>query len=161
MHLGRDAGIKRPCRQSHVSEPRLYPEQRCLLIYANPCCVRLSLITATPNSVDTKHEKSTRIGTRKTLPIRIADNDRADHICFIPPQARHSWSNEVNQRVIRINQLANRPGKPGVIDASPATLWRWVREGRFPAPFKLGPGVTVWSVSDVEQFISQRRGAKS
>jgi len=112
-------------------------------------------------SIAVMHAKSTRIGRRKTVPIRIAETDRADHSCFIPPQARHFWSNDVNQRVIRINQLANRPGKPGVIDASPATLWRWVREGRFPAPFKLGPGVTVWSISDVEHFISQRREARS
>jgi predicted DNA-binding transcriptional regulator AlpA len=28
----------------------------------------------------------------------------------------------------------------------PATVWRWVKAGRLPAPVKLGPNVTAWRV---------------
>lgn len=28
----------------------------------------------------------------------------------------------------------------------PATVWRWVKSGRLPAPIKLGPNVTAWHV---------------
>lgn len=34
---------------------------------------------------------------------------------------------------------------------SPATVWRWVKAGRLPAPVKLGPGVTAWKVGDLRR----------
>lgn len=32
------------------------------------------------------------------------------------------------------------------------SLWRWVKDGRFPRPVKLGPAVTRWRLSDIEKF---------
>lgn len=34
-------------------------------------------------------------------------------------------------------------------DVSRATIWRWVREGRLPAPVKLTPGCSRWRLSAV------------
>lgn len=34
----------------------------------------------------------------------------------------------------------------------PATINRWVREGRFPKPVKIGANCTRWRVTDVEQW---------
>ncbi|CAN7259856.1 AlpA family phage regulatory protein [Variovorax sp. LjRoot130] len=64
-------------------------------------------------------------------------------------------------RYIRMSELATTPNKPGLMPVSPATAWRWVREGRFPKPFKLGESVTVWDRDAVEAFIAKRssRGA--
>lgn len=62
----------------------------------------------------------------------------------------------MSQRVIRIADLATTKGKPGKLPVSPATIWRWVREGRFPKPFKLGQSVTVWDAELVEVFISEQ-----
>ena len=45
-----------------------------------------------------------------------------------------------------------------MLPVSPATIWRWVREGKFPKPFKLGDSVTVWDATEVEAFIAQRAG---
>lgn len=33
-----------------------------------------------------------------------------------------------------------------------ATVWRWVREGKFPAPVKLGSNCTRWRLADVEAW---------
>ncbi len=60
------------------------------------------------------------------------------------------------QRVIRLAQLASTKDKPGLLPVSPATIWRWVREGKFPKPFKLGAGTTVFSADAVEAFIAAR-----
>lgn len=30
------------------------------------------------------------------------------------------------------------------------TIWRWTKEGRLPAPVRLGPGCTRWSMADIE-----------
>lgn len=32
---------------------------------------------------------------------------------------------------------------------SRATVWRWVKEGRLPAPIKLTPGCTRWRFAEV------------
>jgi len=64
----------------------------------------------------------------------------------------------VVQRVIRVADLATTKDKAGLLPVSPATVWRWVREGKFPKPFKLGDSVTVWDAAAVEDFISKRAG---
>ncbi len=61
------------------------------------------------------------------------------------------------QRVIRLSELASRPGKPGLISASPASVWRWVKAGKFPAPFRIGDRTTVWDLAEVEQFLEEQR----
>ncbi len=40
-----------------------------------------------------------------------------------------------------------------------ATVWRWVREGKFPAPVKIGANCTRWRLSDVEKWETQQEGA--
>ena len=62
----------------------------------------------------------------------------------------------MSQRVIRVAELATTKGKPGKLPVSPTTVWRWVREGRFPKPFKLGDSVTVWNADEVEAFIERQ-----
>ncbi|WP_108445454.1 helix-turn-helix transcriptional regulator [Halomonas denitrificans] len=42
-----------------------------------------------------------------------------------------------------------------------ATIWRWVREGRFPQPVKLGGNLTRWSLSDVESWEQAQREASA
>ena len=60
-------------------------------------------------------------------------------------------------RVIRLAQLASRKDKPGMLPVSPATIWRWVREGKFPKPFKLGAGTTVFDAAQVEAFVAAQQ----
>ncbi|MNL69554.1 Prophage CP4-57 regulatory protein (AlpA) [compost metagenome] len=60
------------------------------------------------------------------------------------------------QRVIRVADLATTKDRAGLLPVSPATVWRWVREGKFPKPFKLGESVTVWDAAAVEEFIARR-----
>lgn len=37
-------------------------------------------------------------------------------------------------------------------DVSRATIWRWVREGKFPSPVRITKGCTRWKLSDVEAW---------
>lgn len=30
------------------------------------------------------------------------------------------------------------------------TIWRWVKQGKFPKPFKLGEGTSRWKLSELE-----------
>ena len=65
------------------------------------------------------------------------------------------------QRVIRIADLATTKTKSGRLPVSPATVWRWVKEGKFPAPFKLGPNTTVFDLDPVEAFLAQQAEVQS
>lgn len=67
----------------------------------------------------------------------------------------------MSPQVIRIADLATTKGKPGKLPVSPATVWRWVREGSFPKPFKLSASVTVWDLAQVDAFIAKRAGGAS
>lgn len=62
----------------------------------------------------------------------------------------------MSQRVIRVAELATTKAKLGLLPVSPATVWRWVREGKFPKPFKLGASVTVWDRDAVDAFLAKR-----
>jgi predicted DNA-binding transcriptional regulator AlpA len=62
------------------------------------------------------------------------------------------------KKVIRINELASTSTKQGILPVSPSTIWRWIRAGEFPKPFKLSESVTVWDLAEVEAFIAQRAG---
>ncbi len=60
---------------------------------------------------------------------------------------------------IRLNELASQPGRPGKLPVSPATIWRWVREGKFPKPFKLSESITAWDATEVDAHIAAKKAA--
>ena len=62
------------------------------------------------------------------------------------------------RRVARLSDGANIKGRRGRVPASPATIWRWVKQGTFPAPFKIGPNVTVWDLDEIDAFLARRAG---
>lgn len=47
-----------------------------------------------------------------------------------------------------------------IVPFSPATLWRKVKDGSFPAPVKLSERVTAWRVGDIRVWLlSLSKGA--
>jgi predicted DNA-binding transcriptional regulator AlpA len=47
-----------------------------------------------------------------------------------------------------------REGKLGLVPFSAATLWRKVSAGEFPAPVKLGQGITAWHAEAVHNWLN-------
>lgn len=45
---------------------------------------------------------------------------------------------------------------PAMLPFSPATLWRKVKAGEFPAPVKLSAAVTAWRRDQVEAWVAER-----
>ena len=62
----------------------------------------------------------------------------------------------MQQRFFRIRDLASGRERPGRLPVSAATVWRWVRDGQFPAPVRLGPGCTAWTLEAVEAWEQSR-----
>jgi prophage regulatory protein len=45
---------------------------------------------------------------------------------------------------------------PAIVPFSSATLWRNVKAGTFPTPFKLSNRVTAWRVDDIRAWMKSR-----
>ena len=46
-----------------------------------------------------------------------------------------------------------------ILPIGATTLWRWVKEGKFPQPIKLSTRVTVWRAEDVRAWLDQQKVA--
>lgn len=57
--------------------------------------------------------------------------------------------------LLRMRSLRQR------IPVAASTIWEWVRQGKFPKPFKLSESVTVWRLDDIEQWLAVRSVAKA
>lgn len=60
---------------------------------------------------------------------------------------------------LRLTQIIGNPkAEPPILPLIPikkSCWWAGVRTGRFPAPHKLGPRVTVWRVEDIRSLIER------
>lgn len=54
------------------------------------------------------------------------------------------------ESLLRLPQVAEITG------LGKSTVWLWVKEGKFPKPIKLSPRVTVWKLSELEDWISKQ-----
>lgn len=54
-------------------------------------------------------------------------------------------------RMLRIAEVLRITG------VSTATLYRWIKDGHFPAPVKLGPNSVGWRASVVRNWIDSRQ----
>jgi predicted DNA-binding transcriptional regulator AlpA len=66
---------------------------------------------------------------------------------------------------LRINDLCRDPRRPdriSLIPISRCTLWRWVREGRFPEPVRLGGSgwVSAWPVEVVAAWMDAQHSSQ-
>lgn len=55
---------------------------------------------------------------------------------------------------VRLSQLVGNPntGSLGILHLSRTTLWRMVRDERFPSPVHISSGITAWRVADVRKW---------
>jgi len=49
---------------------------------------------------------------------------------------------------------------PPLIPIGRSTWWQWVRDGKAPAPVKLGPRTTAWKSADILDLIDALNGTK-
>jgi len=47
------------------------------------------------------------------------------------------------------------PPIPAIIPIGRSTWWKGVKDGVFPAPLKLSPRVTVWTVSSIRKLLEE------
>lgn len=63
---------------------------------------------------------------------------------------------------LRIRQIIgdpkSEPPLPPIVPVSKSTWWDGVKNGRFPAPVKLGPRITAWRVEDIRELLRRLGG---
>lgn len=64
---------------------------------------------------------------------------------------QHIYKSGMNKG--QVKTLNSRPASKGLIGVSDKTIWTWVKRGEFPAPIKLSTNVTVWRLSDVQEWM--------
>lgn len=52
--------------------------------------------------------------------------------------------------------IRERQLRPNIIPVAHSTLWRMVKDGRFPAPIKLSERVTAWKIDEVLDWVSSQ-----
>jgi len=56
-----------------------------------------------------------------------------------------------NNTLVRIPKVMEKTG------VARSTIWLWVKEKKFPSPIKLSERVTVWKLSDIEDWIEAKQ----
>lgn len=54
------------------------------------------------------------------------------------------------ERYMRINEVIE------MLSVGKSTVWAWVKADKFPKPIKLSEYVTVWKLSDIEEWVQQK-----
>ncbi len=65
-------------------------------------------------------------------------------------------SQKPNTEVLQPGSYVRQSELLKALPFSPATLWRKVADGSFPAPVKLGPRITAWDVNRVLRWTAER-----
>ncbi|MDD3598066.1 AlpA family phage regulatory protein [Sulfuricurvum sp.] len=52
------------------------------------------------------------------------------------------------EKFLRVKDVAD------MLSIGKSTVWLYTKTGKLPQPIKLSPGVTVWKLSEIEQFIN-------
>ena len=61
--------------------------------------------------------------------------------------------------LLRMSDLASKPGKPGYLPICRAQIYKLINAGEFPAGRLLSPRVRAWSVDEVNRWVDSRSAA--
>jgi len=73
-----------------------------------------------------------------------------------------SWfQNLPDDSWIRVQKILPLPNNPQpLVDVSRATWWRWVANNLVPQPIRPSPGITLWNVGQLRQWLRDPKGFK-
>ena len=57
---------------------------------------------------------------------------------------------KIMEKYLRINEVVE------MLSVGKSTVWEWVKESKFPKPIKLSEYVTVWKLSDIEEWVQHK-----
>lgn len=66
----------------------------------------------------------------------------------------HTYKTGANKGKVRV--IGARPASKGMIGVSEKTIWEWVKTGAFPQPIRIGGNITVWRLSDINNWMQSQ-----
>ena len=91
--------------------------------------------------------------------VKMTDRNRSsqvmkvDDLCNIPEKKlKVSFQDELNGN-FRVQNA--KPASKGYLNISKATLFRWIKEGKFPKPTRLSPKLVVWSKFEIDEWLEK------
>ena len=65
--------------------------------------------------------------------------------------------NKKNRKKLERDESPADSQPPALVPVSHATLWRWIKSGKFPAPLNLSGGsgrITAWRAAEVQAWLA-------
>ncbi|EHU2484673.1 helix-turn-helix domain-containing protein [Acinetobacter baumannii] len=56
----------------------------------------------------------------------------------------------------QIRRTKEKPARSGLLPITEKTLWSWVKQGKFPTPYRLN-GATVWKTTEVFEWLESKQ----
>lgn len=76
-----------------------------------------------------------------------------------PSYCGHTLASLQHFDVLPNSAHVREPVARAVSGASHATIWRWVKVGKFPAPRKLSERINAWNVGELRAWLNAQGGA--
>lgn len=57
-------------------------------------------------------------------------------------------------------KILRLPAVLEMLGVSKPTIYLWIRKGNFPAPLKIGPKASGWSLAEIESWLAERGAAR-
>lgn len=57
-----------------------------------------------------------------------------------------------SKKALRVSEIVS---PHGILPISKSSWWSGVKSGIYPAPIKLGPGITAWRLEDIERLLEE------
>lgn len=77
---------------------------------------------------------------------------RMTDLANTPAQEARQHTYKSGERKGMVKQLSARSASRGIIGVSANTIWKWIRQGQFPAGLKIGSN-TFWRASDIQKWL--------
>jgi prophage regulatory protein len=59
------------------------------------------------------------------------------------------------------SKVLRLPGVLAAVGLKKSTVYKWIREGRFPAPVRLGENSVGWREADIEAWLAARESTRT
>ena len=79
----------------------------------------------------------------------------SERVSITPPAAEPPLYSAEGTRLVRLPEVTRFTG------ADKATIYNWMKDGKFPRPLRLGRRAVAWAYSDLKKWLESRELAGS
>ena len=81
---------------------------------------------------------------------------RVKQLASASPTSEKIYTVKTGENAGMKRKVNAKPERFGLLPVSEKTIWTWVKQGKFPKPIKMSGNVTVWRMSEVQEWIEEQ-----